>query len=319
MTPDTTLKLGDFEFSGMEIPASIAFGGSQRLSVHQLIGGAKVVDAMGRADKPLTWGGLFMGTTAVDRARYLDTLRVAGLPLALTWGAFSYLVLIREFDAVYEKSYQVPFSITCEVVKDNTSPVTTISAPPVDQAVGDDATAAAALADDVGDPELTGDMDSVTAAIGSVSSFATAAQSTINSVLQPIAVARQRVDVLIASAANATANATTFGSVLPGNPVSIAAARLSGQVVAMQQASSLFELRSILGRMQANLGQINQSQRTVATAGGNLFAIAEREYGDAGAWTGIAAANGLTDPFIQGAQILTIPPTPGDTSGVLNA
>lgn len=319
MQPDTTLKLGEFEFASLEIPASIPFGGSQRLAVHQLVGGAKVVDAMGRADKALVWSGIFMGTTAPDRARYLDTLRVAGLPLTLVWSTFNYLVVVREFDAVYEKSYQVAYSITCEVIKDNTSPVTTSGNVPVDTAMTTDSSTMTTLAGSIGDSTLSGLVATVSSAVSAVSSFAKAAQSTINGVLQPIAAAQQQVTLLTASASNTIANVTTFGGVLPGNPVSVAAAKLSSQAAAMEQLGDLYNLRNVLGRMQANLGQVNSSQRTVAAAGGNLFQIAEQQYGDASAWTTIAKANGLTDPFIQGAQILTIPPLPDGADGVLQA
>lgn len=319
MAPDTTLKLGDFEFAALEIPASIAFGGAQSLSTHRLVGGAKVVDAMGRDDKPLTWSGMFRGKTAADRARYIDTLRVNGLPLTLTWSTFNYLVIVREFAPIYERAYQVPYSITLEVVKDNTSPVTSIAAPPVDQAVGDDATTAGSLSDLIGDSTLSGLMGAVSTSIASVQSFAKAAQSTINAVLQPIAAAQTRVALLTASAENTISSVTTFGGVSPSNPVATAAARLGSQVVAVQQVGYLYDLRNVLGRMQANLGQVNQSQKTVATAGGNLFDIASQQYGDATAWTGLAAANGLTDPFVQGTKVLTIPPLAADADGVLNA
>ena len=317
--PDTILKLGDFEFAALEIPASIPFGGSQSLSTHRLVGGAKVVDAMGRDDKPLTWSGMFRGPTASDRARYIDTLRVTGLPQTLTWSTFNYLVIVREFDAIFERSYQVPYSITLEVVKDNTSPVTAVAAPPVDQAVADDATTASSLSDLIGDPTLTGLMSNVSSSIASVSSFAKAAQSTINGVLQPILAAQAQVTTLTASTENAISSVTTLGGVIPGNPVSASAATLALQTGAVQQLGNLYDLRNVLGRMQANLGQFNQSQKTVATAGGNLYQIAEEQYGDATAWTGIAAANGLTDPFVQGTQILTIPPLPANTDGVLSA
>jgi hypothetical protein len=34
-------------------------------------------------------------------------------------------------------------------------------------------------------------------------------------------------------------------------------------------------------------------------------------------WTGIAKANGLTDPFVQGLAVLSIPPLPDQQNGVL--
>jgi nucleoid-associated protein YgaU len=57
----------------------------------------------------------------------------------------------------------------------------------------------------------------------------------------------------------------------------------------------------------------------VTTAGGNLFSIAGQQYGDATAWTGIAKANNLTDPFVQGTQTLNIPAKPDTAGGILNA
>ncbi len=45
--PDTTVVLGSVQFTDLEIPAEIPFGGAQRLVVHELwVGGTRVVDAM---------------------------------------------------------------------------------------------------------------------------------------------------------------------------------------------------------------------------------------------------------------------------------
>lgn len=43
------------------------------------------------------------------------------------------------------------------------------------------------------------------------------------------------------------------------------------------------------------------------TANDDLFVLAARLYGDAGAWTLLARANGLTDPVIQADQTLIVP------------
>jgi len=45
--------------------------------------------------------------------------------------------------------------------------------------------------------------------------------------------------------------------------------------------------------------------------------IASREYNDPMAWTGIAKANGLTDPVLAGLQTLQIPNQPDNAGGVL--
>jgi len=329
-TSETTLQLGDFVFGSLEIPAEINFGGAQRLAVHELVGGTKVVDAMGRSDDPITWSGMLLGggkdvsgnaifSGAVDRAQYLDQLRVAGQPLDLTWGRFKYRVVVREFKGNYQKSYLIPYHITVEVIQDETSPVTAAGSPPIDSAIGDDDADAATLAAAIGDQTLIGYMSNVSAAIAAVSTFTTAPQSQINSVLQPIVSAQAQVGVLTAAATSTIAGATAFGGLVPGAPTATSATQMSAQVAAMTQLSNLRTLGSILGRMQRNLGSANSSPRTVATAGGNLFQIAEQQYGEASAWTGIAQANGLTDPFIQGTKVLQIPPVVGSTTGILSS
>lgn len=330
MQAETTLVLGAFTFASLEIPEEIVIGGTQRLSIHELVGGTRVIDAMGRSDHQLAWSGLLLGsgkdsngyqvaTAATDRARFLDTLRASGVPQLLTWASFNYLVVVREFTANYKKKYHIPYHIVCEVIADQTSPVTSSGLPPVDQAITDDSAAATSLTASIGDPTLNAAMSSLNTAIAAVSSFAHAAQSTINAVLQPLAAVQARVGVLITSTANAAGNVTTFGGVMPGNPLSTSAAALTSQVVATTQLNALYQTRNLLGRMAANLGSVNSAQNTVPTAGGNLFQIAEQQFGDAQAWTGIAKANNLTDPFIQGTKVLTIPPTADQQNGILAA
>jgi len=319
MNPTTVLQLGTFSFGSLEVPAEIGFGGAQRLSVHELVGGTRVVDAMGRSDRPLSWSGLLLGEQALQRARFLDGLRIAGASLELSWSELRYLVVVREFDATFQRAYQIPYRISCEVVADLAAPVTSPGTTPVDEQVNADAAQATELVAEVGDSRLTGLMGTLNSAIKAVSSFAHAAQSTISSVLQPLAAVQAQVTTLIASTANTISNVTTFGGVLPNNPLATSAARLTGQLTAVTQGNSLYALRNVLGRMSSNLGAVNAPQATIGTAGGNLFRVAQQQYGDPMAWTGIARANGLTDPFVQGAQVLTIPPNADDSAGVLSA
>lgn len=52
----------------------------------------------------------------------------------------------------------------------------------------------------------------------------------------------------------------------------------------------------------------NRTLKVIQVAGGNLFAIAALELGDATQWNRIARLNGLSDPMITGVATLTIPP-----------
>ena len=57
--------------------------------------------------------------------------------------------------------------------------------------------------------------------------------------------------------------------------------------------------------------------RTITVAGGNLFAIAAVELGDATQWIRIAQLNNLSDPVLTGVVTLQIPDRdPGATGGI---
>jgi hypothetical protein len=319
MKPDTTLLLGDFEFARFEIPEQIPFGGEQRLTVHELVGGVRVIDAMGATPMPVEWSGHFVGDTALERALYIDGLRKAGLPLMLTWDALAFNVVIRSFHCEFKRFYRLPYRIACEVVEDLTDPVDYIAAPSIDQLIDDDMNTANGLASGVGDSTLSSLMGTLNSAISAVSSFASAAQSTLNSVLQPIAAVRSQVGILIQATNGAIQNVTTLGGILPGNPIAQQATKLLGQINAVNQSPMLINLDRVLGRMQSNIGTINSGTRQVPLAGGNLFSLASKQYGDAMGWTAIAQANGLKDPQVNGLANLTIPPYNNQTDGVLNA
>jgi len=319
MQPDTVLTLGDFEFSRYEIPEQLSFGGEQRLVVHELVGGARVIDAMGRADTPLEWSGLFQGQTALSRARYLDGLRIAGQSLILTWDEFMFEVVIASFRADYQRYYQIPYRINCTVVQDMSNPVTSIASAGIDELIGDDMNFANSLGDLIGDGPLSSLLGGLNSAIGSVSSFATATQSTINSVLQPLAAVQARVQLLTASVGNTVANVSTLGGILPNNPISQQAAKLNSQVTAMTQLPQLYNLQSVLGRMGGNLGTVGKGTGSVTQAGGNLYDLAAKAYGKATAWTTLAKANNLSDPQLTGVNSVSIPATPDKSDGVLYA
>ena len=68
---DIALLLGPVAFQDFELPANIGFGGEQRLAVHCLPGGARVIDVLGRDDAEITFSGIFSGSDATLRARTL--------------------------------------------------------------------------------------------------------------------------------------------------------------------------------------------------------------------------------------------------------
>jgi len=116
------LILGSIQFMDREIPDHINFGGKQMLAVHKNIGGSRVIDAMGPDPDDIKWAGKFYSfngpSEAASRARACDSLRQSGRQVWLTWGSFSYLVVVRHFEANYKHEWEIPYQIICTVVQD---------------------------------------------------------------------------------------------------------------------------------------------------------------------------------------------------------
>lgn len=316
---DTYLQLGDFIFSGLEIPESLALGGAQALVTHKFPGGARNVQAMGPDHDAIGWSGLFLGQTALDRAKYLDFLRVQGLQLQLTFFDSSYTVVIQRFRFFVERFYKVGYSIELEVVADNAQPVQTIAPSGFDAAIRADCDSLMGLAPSIGDSILTSAIGTLDTAIRGVSSFASAATSTIQGVLGPVAAVASRLSILTSSVQNTVGSVTTLGGVLPSNPISTSVGNMAAQLTANTQYPILINMGNITQRISKNVTNANlqSSTRTVQVAGGTLFDVAASQYGDATQWAAIARASGLTDPAVVGVQTVTIPANPASSGGVL--
>ncbi|RIJ85015.1 hypothetical protein RSP822_18280 [Ralstonia solanacearum] len=319
--PDLILQLGDFQFQQQEIPESIPFGGVQRLVRHDLVGGTRIVDAMGGFTEPISWSGWLRGENALARARQLDAMRAEGVSQLLQWSELSFAVVVQSFNADFQRFYQIPYRITCEVVEDLTMSTAGQGIPGVDDLISGDIGIASGLMSTVSGLGLDSAFSTMQSAIQGVSSFANAAQSTLNGVLQPIAAFRTQTQTLIAQTNNTLMNVTTLGGILPNNPISTQVSKITQQIVAAQNLPTLVQLDRVVGRIQGNIGSIYSSAKQQTVAGGNLMQMAAKEYGDAMAWTGLAKANPQLggDPQITGIQTVTIPPSKDAVGGVLNA
>ena len=122
---DFSLTLGPVAFAGFELPSSITVGGRQRLAVHRLPGGLRIIDALGPDPADINFSGIFTGPDATDRARLLDVLRVAGETLPLAWDAFIYTVIVESFEADYRSPWWVPYRLSCTVLRDEAASLTT--------------------------------------------------------------------------------------------------------------------------------------------------------------------------------------------------
>jgi hypothetical protein len=111
------LTLGGIKFRDFEVPEQIVFGGGQAITVHQIIGGNRIVDALGAADGEILLAGVFSGPDAAIRAQALDAARSIGGALPLIWQGFFYSVIIAELTAAYTKPWWIPFRLRLSVVR----------------------------------------------------------------------------------------------------------------------------------------------------------------------------------------------------------
>lgn len=116
------LLLGPVLFQSFEVPAWVRFGGRQRLAVHALPGGGRVVDALGADEGDLAWSGAFSGPDAGLRAQILDELRRSGQPLLCAWDGWAYQVVIATFEAQSAGPWWVPYRLRLLVLYDASRP-----------------------------------------------------------------------------------------------------------------------------------------------------------------------------------------------------
>ena len=301
-------KPAPFYFKYVEVPEHIGIGGQQRLAVHQLVGGGRVIDALGRDDADLHWTGQFLGEKAQERASYLDGLRVAGKKVNVKWHKYDYDCVIADFSYQFEKFFKLSYSITLKVIKDNVKPNKTAPKDGIDDTISSDTKSLSLMANSVNDNVLTGAVSTLSTAVKSVTTFVGAARSTINSVMQPLIAVQNQVNHLIGS------NTNPLGAELN----KITTYTLNAQNTALNKLPVLYSMLNTTNRMMQNLSLTDgaTSVKTVTQTGGTLYDLAQQHYGDANQWTAIAYANGLTDPYLTGINTLKIPAKTTDTGGV---
>ena len=191
--------LGSVTFANYEIPNSTNFGGAQALSVLQLVGGRRIIDVMGRIDDDISWSGRFRGTTAVFRAKFLDTMRVQGMQIPLTWDQFNFMVVIEHFSASFERFYEIPYSINCKVVQDLNKPFPVLVPVAYNDAILNLLTEANDLAVEIANPSITSAMAILSDTINNVGSFTNATNAEIATVSIAVASTEEVVSSAISS------------------------------------------------------------------------------------------------------------------------
>lgn len=177
---DALLILGDIVFGYIEIPDHFNFGGDQMLSVQQLVGGRRVVNSLGPTEHDISWSGMFFGGTATERALALDYLRKKGDIITFNFGTFLYDVIIKSYSAKFERFYQIPYSITLQVVKNNSLPVPVAVPAGYNDAVNTDAQFAVSLGAIINQTDLTSAITSMTNSIANAGKLDAATPDQLN-------------------------------------------------------------------------------------------------------------------------------------------
>ncbi|VVC75987.1 hypothetical protein AQUSIP_12880 [Aquicella siphonis] len=183
---DTLVKLGDFVFRDFEIPDYINFGGQQQLVQHDLIGGNRVVDSLGKNDTDISWSGLITGSDALERAEQLNLMRAQGQPLTLTWFNLSFTVIIQSLNLRTERYYKIDYDINLRVIIDRTNPNVNTTPVGFNEAINGDYTTILAIAANFINPALSSALTTLGTAIQAVPTFNGAQQSTTSPVVDAI-------------------------------------------------------------------------------------------------------------------------------------
>jgi len=109
------IQIGSISLQGFEVPASVRFGGRQRLVVHNLAGGQRFVERLGPDDGELAFQGTFSGPNAQARVRAFDNLRLSGAIVWLSWETFRRPVVVKSFIADYHSPWWIPYTVSCVV------------------------------------------------------------------------------------------------------------------------------------------------------------------------------------------------------------
>lgn len=242
-----SLLLGPVEFRDFELPPRINIGGAQRVVVHQLLDGTRVIDALGRNDDDISFAGTFTGAGATLRARVLDEMRVSGSVYTLTWDVFIYSVVIKRFIADYRNGWWIPYKITCAIVMDEASVAVDRVASPGEAIRGD-----LGSANELG--SLTGADMSAIAAASSTSYALSEGTSAVTALSQTVS---QTIIALDDSIACAETDVSSAAAVTDTSSSAIVAVTLVDSVVGMcGQLAASVTARAYLARACTNLANL---------------------------------------------------------------
>ena len=247
---DTIIWLGGYSFNSWGVPARINGGGRQQLVVHQLIGGARVIETLGWNADDVCFRGRLRGLAASVEVRLLETLARSGQPVVFSYWSNRYQVVVRSFRWCFERYYEISYELDLTVLADLTQDAWQVLSTTLDEAFGADLLLVSSVS--LGLPALATTLTLVSSAQAAVGVLQGASAVT----LLPVAGAVQ-TSLGAAQAMQATLDAASpvgaAGGVVAGGDPQVLAASLAGQATGYQNLASATQASAVLTRMQMNL------------------------------------------------------------------
>jgi hypothetical protein len=240
------LVLGGISFTGFEIPNQINFGGEHNLAVHELIGGTRVIDAMGSKPDPISWSGRFRGPNAIARAQAVDELRIGGNSVGLAWLNLSRSVVVRQFKADTEKPFEVPYQITCEVVSESAASRASVFQS-IDTLMNNDLLAAGGFVASSAAQAVLATLGTSLAAAGPIAGSTAAARTSASQALNTAKLALQAIG---------SGEASVLGKTMPQGSAIALANWLSAQANAAQDHTATVDVLAYVKRIGVNVAMV---------------------------------------------------------------
>ena len=306
----TSPGLGEVELFGFEIPESLPLGGVQKLTVTEFLGRNKrAVHALGAQPRPLEWEGKFLTESALPRAMMIDTMRLRGEILDLTWGEFKCKVVISEYLFDIKHAWMIEYSIAMEILqpteeKDNLTVVESLDNPQLG-ILGlmekiQDAFLILQRAVSIGQAIARGDINAIGGALANMVGIL----GTVGNYVPALNFEQFR-----ALATSATAIATTAAALAQKLERIVGPIGLGSPIAeSLSISSSATVLASLIARYTTPV-----PVRAVTTISTNVFRAAVEQYGDLDRWSDIADTNNINRVVVTGARNIQLPAYRGRT------
>jgi hypothetical protein len=123
---DQSVSIGNIILEDWEIPEKVTWGGSQRMTVHKLVGGTRYIDTMGPDNAEVSWSGKFLSQDASFRADQLDIIRKSGQVVDVVFAGRYYSGVVSQFTAQQITQFLLDYQVSITILADESA----VSPPP---------------------------------------------------------------------------------------------------------------------------------------------------------------------------------------------